>query len=103
MGNGRRAKAPCGHLGEVVIGTYVQCLDCDRDAIPEEIEPEETRPILGARCPVCASMDIEEFEQDLDALIWYLNSVHIPTRHPMPPQRDEWGCNSCGRVFAQPA
>ena len=27
--NGKSALAPCGHIGQVVIGNYVQCVGCD--------------------------------------------------------------------------
>ena len=65
MGDGRKALAPCGHFGEHVVGQYVQCLECD--AIPEEIDPEETPKLLfrdlfdDEECPKCRSLDIEEF------------------------------------------
>lgn len=44
---GKQQKAPCGHPGETVIGTYVRCLHgCDGEAAaPHYIRPEETKPI----------------------------------------------------------
>jgi hypothetical protein len=102
VGNGRKAKAPCGHLGETIIGTYVQCLKCDKQAAPKYIPPEKTEPMRTPRCPTCRSMDIEEFEDDLDAAFFYINVKTMPSSSPMPPQAKEWGCHSCGMVFARP-
>ena len=75
MSQGRRATAPCGHEGEVVIGTYVQCRTCDcSDAIPAPIEEDErTRPL----CKACGSKDTEPFATDA-----FLNCWHcIPCGH----------------------
>ena len=103
MGSGKRAKAPCGHLGEVIIGTYVQCPKCDKSAIPKPVRPEKTEPMRRPVCPGCHSMDIEEFEDDLDAAMWFISNHHIPSFSPVPPQAKEWGCHRCGKVFTKPA
>jgi hypothetical protein len=104
MGDGRTTKAPCGHLGEVVIGTYVQCLRCDKQAVPKPIRPEKTEPMRLPRCPNqdCESADIEQFDDDIDAMTWFLQNYRIPSSSPTAPQEDEWGCNSCGKVFTTP-
>ena len=102
MGNGRRMKAPCGHLGEAVIGTYVQCLRCDKDAAPAAVAPEKTEPMRAPQCPGCSSNNIERFPTDVDAAIWYLTTHLIPTGPVQTPVGGEWGCNSCARVFSHP-
>jgi hypothetical protein len=102
VGDGRKTIAPCGHLGEVIIGTYVQCERCDKNAVPRTIVHEKTEPMRQPRCPQCSSMDIEEFEDDFDAAMWFLQVVVTPSQNPVPPQAKEWGCHKCGKVFAHP-
>ncbi len=58
MGNGRKAIAPCGHVGEVVIGTFVQCPLCDKVAIPEPVE-EKSERVTARLCRHCGSDNIE--------------------------------------------
>ena len=56
-GNGRRAKAPCGHSGEMIIGpNFVRCLTCKDDSVAP---PAPTAP-LGI-CPKCGSSDVRLF------------------------------------------
>ncbi len=43
MSVGAKAKAPCGHWGEAVIGQYVACERCD--AVPAWVEREITEKI----------------------------------------------------------
>jgi hypothetical protein len=43
---GKSEIAPCGHLGEHVLGGYVACTRCDKAAVPEYIELEITEPVL---------------------------------------------------------
>lgn len=78
MGNGRKTEAPCGHMGEVVIGTYVQCLTCDKGTVPEHVDPELTPPMFVC-CPGCGSWNTEEF----------LSLKSVP----------DWHCWDCGRVW----
>ena len=69
MSSGRRAKAPCGHDGEHVVGRYVACLrtGCDGKAgLP--------------RCDRCGSSDLAPFI-----------AMH------MPP--DAMHCRPCGHVW----
>lgn len=104
MGDGKRAAAPCGHVGETVIGTYVACAICDRGAVPGHIDPEQTEPLWQAkRCPGCGSFDIEEFEDDIDAALWFMQIRRAPSSSPLPPQAKEWGCHGCYNVFPRPA
>ncbi len=103
MGNGARRKAPCGHLGEVVIGTYVQCARCDKDAAPKHIVPEKTEPMWRPACPGCHSLDIEEFNTDVDAALWFIQHGNAPSAPAMPPQAHEYHCWGCGKVFPTPA
>lgn len=103
MGNGRRAIAPCGHLGETVIGTYVQCLSCDNAAAPKAvIDRERTEPLWVPCCPGCKSYDIERFATDTEAAIWYLSSHMVPSGAVMPPSEGDWGCNTCAKVWELP-
>jgi hypothetical protein len=60
--NGARKPAPCGHPGEVVIGSYVRCLSGCDGAVPEAVNREKTEPVgrahdwngtWPARCRVC--------------------------------------------------
>lgn len=57
--DGRIGLAPCGHLGRHVVGNYVQCPTCDREAVPVAVEVEITEPIF--RCPRCTSSLVEPF------------------------------------------
>jgi len=54
-------KAPCGHPGVPVIGTFVNCTvkGCDGlPPIPVEIEEETTERIIALHpCPKCGSLD----------------------------------------------
>lgn len=99
MGDGRKDWAPCGHMGEVVIGTYVQCPTCDKLAVPDPIDPEKTPPMARMFCPGCGSHDTEEFEDDVDAALWYIQQAHIPTGTIMPPSGLDWHCWRCGKVW----
>lgn len=55
---GKAGVAPCGHVGVHIIGTYVQCPQCDRGAVPKPVEPEKTEPLyLGYECPNCHKCD----------------------------------------------
>lgn len=53
--SGRQAVAPCGHTGEVIIGTYVRCEVCD---------PPNFRSGVGFRpyAEVRAAMDAQQFK-----------------------------------------
>jgi hypothetical protein len=53
-------------------------------------------------CPRCSSVDIEQFDNNLDALTWFIQHNRVPTSSPYPPAENEWACNPCGMVFACP-
>lgn len=95
MGDGRKTTAPCGHMGEVVIGTYVQCQRCDRAAVPKHVTPEKTEPMFHRkpRCPMCNSENIMEFVHGIDGLGWSLS-----TNQQLPDDGD-WGCWACGNLW----
>lgn len=63
MPDGKRAKAPCGHDGEHVVGQYVRCDVAGCDGVPEHVDPEATPPYieLFSECPKCGSDDVEPF------------------------------------------
>ena len=71
-GNGKIAKAPCGHDGEVIAGTFARCLyGCKDDSKPVHF------------CPKCGTTDIEPFKVLANA--WagtYVDGWHcIPNGH----------------------
>lgn len=82
MSNGRKAPAPCGHPGEVVVGGYVQCdLGCDSsDGVPVDIRDIKTAPL----CKHCGSGNVEAWDNDFS-----LNG------------RTMWQCHghNCGKSF----
>jgi hypothetical protein len=43
--NGACKPAPCGHPGEVVIGSYVRCLSGCDGAVPQAVNHEKTEPV----------------------------------------------------------
>ena len=96
MGDGRKTLAPCGHMGEVVIGTYVQCNRCDRGAVPKHVVPEKTEPMFSAvpRCPSCWSESVTHFKYAMDGLGWALAG----TGRDMPSD-GQWGCWACGYLW----
>ena len=47
--NGKPGVAPCGHQGEHVIGTYVQCKRCDTRKTPKIASAQYLCP-KGHRC-----------------------------------------------------
>jgi hypothetical protein len=54
-GDGKIATAPCGHPGEIVVGTFVRCLyGCKDDS---KVTPH---------CPKCFSTEIEPYEWIVD-------------------------------------
>jgi hypothetical protein len=80
---GRPDIAPCGHKGQVVVGTYVECLEGCNDAVPEDITPEDTQPIkvkASDFCPFCGSVDIELYAH-----------MYMPS--------DTLHCITCGKLF----
>lgn len=80
-GDGKRAEAPCGCEGEVIVGTYVRCLKHDAsDGVPEHVEPESTRPI----CP--NALDV-------------FSSVKCDGNYPVRPWGVEFICPDTGRVL----
>lgn len=95
MGDGRKTMAPCGHMGEVVIGTYVQCRRCDRAAVPEHVVPEKTEPVFTAtQCPHCMSTNVTFFKNAIDSLGWSLSSNNQLL------DAGDWGCWACGNSWA---
>ncbi len=77
---GRIATAPCGHRGEVVIGTYVQCL--------ENCELKDSDAPTIETCPDCGSDDIDnEFQLDPMYLFWNSTAVEY-----------NWRCYGCGKL-----
>lgn len=101
MGDGRKMRAPCGHQGEVVIGTYVQCKQCDVGTRTVAATPAPI-PLPSPMCPGCGSDNIEYFADDIDAVMWFISNYQIPSGSPMPPSAGEWGCNRCVKVFPRP-
>jgi hypothetical protein len=46
MGDGKKVRLPCGHVGEVIIGKYAECLQgCEGKSVPNPIETEKTERI----------------------------------------------------------
>lgn len=45
MSDGKKALAPCGHVGEHVTTNIVICPRCDKGAVPEPVEREITEKI----------------------------------------------------------
>ena len=40
-----------------MIGQYVSCALCDREAVPEHVQPEKTEPL----CPNCGSDQLADY------------------------------------------
>ncbi len=82
-GNGRKAQAPCGHAGEVVIGTFIQCLrGCE--SFEEEAPEIET-------CPYCDKSEVDtDYSLDPEYYLW----------NPQTPLFNR-RCWSCGGVWAR--
>ena len=61
MTDGKKGRAPCGHVGVHVTTNYVQCPLCDvteSDGIPIDLfEDDVTLPL----CKHCGSDDVEEW------------------------------------------
>jgi hypothetical protein len=83
--SGLRATAPCGHAGEVVIGTFIKCLTKGCDGVPKK--PAAAAPTIAKThyCPSCRSLETERFLIDGSPL-------HVR-------DKDAWHCWSCGDVF----
>ncbi len=80
--SGRPGIAPCGHPGEYVIGTFVNCRVPGCDGLPPlEFDIEEDTPVIG-RCPKCGSLDTAPFHHP-----WF--GANSGNRH----------CRPCGAVF----
>lgn len=78
MGDGKRERLPCGHVGEAVFGQYFACPVCDRQAVPQHVPPERTA--TERLCAHCGSDDLRFLPG------FTLNG------------RDMWFCNSCRRT-----
>lgn len=65
--------APCGHQGQVVVGTFVRCTRCKDDSKPVRM------------CPECGDTDIEPFRVLKD----YWSSEYV----------DRWHCLGKGHIF----
>jgi hypothetical protein len=90
MGDGRRGVAPCGHVGEAVIGHYYQCAQCDApsDGVPEldleddvdfsDFDPDKTQPF----CAHCGSGRVRIYPGMTDG-----------------SGRQLWHCDNCMRSF----
>jgi hypothetical protein len=83
VGNGKKAKAPCNHDGEHVIGQYIQCLQhCD-------LWDEDTLEFDLERCPFCGKDEVDtDFQLDPDYLKWNHHATRFNRR-----------CWSCGGLF----
>lgn len=75
--SGKRVPLPCGHLGEHIIGQYVACPVCDREAVPEHVDDRRTQPM----CDHCGSTDVR---------VW---------PGMMTDGRNLWFCDGCQRSF----
>lgn len=69
-------KAPCGHDGEPVIGTFVNCRTPGCDGLPRDFADEE--PTKPGACPKCRSTNSAPFHG------WFMNARH---------------CVDCGAVW----
>lgn len=95
---GKRGKAPCGHLGEAIIGQYYQCAKCDKKAAPKYIDPEKTQPLNHVYlCTKCASTHTIKFSSGLEALGWYIQQPLYLQTHP--PEAGDVGCHDCGNYW----
>ena len=72
--NGKTGRAPCGHPGFHVIGTFVRCAHGCKD---------DSKPVLF--CPVCFTLEVEPFRILLNA--W------------TGEYGDAWHCKPNGHVF----
>jgi DNA-directed RNA polymerase subunit RPC12/RpoP len=83
-------------MGEVVIGTYVQCARCDTKAVPTHVVPEKTEPMFraGLRCPHCSSDNVGFFKNAIDSLGWAM------TTNNQLLDAGDWGCWACGHSWA---
>lgn len=100
MGDGKRTMAPCGHIGEVIIGTYVQCKRCDARSVPIYVAPEKTEPLFRTtRCPACRSRDVAQFEDDVDAALWFITHNNPMSGNIDPPDEGDWYCRVCSKVW----
>ena len=83
MGNGKKAKAPCGHDGEHVVGTYVRCLEgcdgSDDDDLDIEVHYFDLEEATPKMCPHCNSIDVQPYSYG------GITALH---------------CVTCGRVFS---
>jgi hypothetical protein len=79
---GRPSVAPCGHRGEIVIGTFSRCIEgCRDDAVPPHIETESTDRIkASASCPYCGSREVRFFAHAFMSM-------------------DTMACDDCGKLF----
>lgn len=80
-GNGKRGIAPCGHAGEHIVSTYVQCLQgCE--FLSDDAPPVEF-------CPYCGKGAIDlDYSLDPDYLFWNPGTVQFNRR-----------CWECGAVY----
>lgn len=86
---GRLGTAPCGHVGEAVVGHYYACLaGCDdADAIPVHVEPERTKPVCAwSRDPG------SDCRGEGDVVKW-ADEFNDINGNAM------WSCRECGREF----
>jgi len=82
MGNGKQGRAPCGCIGEAVIGQYYECKKCDSvDFVILELP----------QCPQCGSFNIDEdFEVDPMFYVFNPGCPIINTR-----------CIACGKCWTR--
>lgn len=64
--NGKLAIAPCGHIGEFVVGQFVQCLTKGCDGLPPgDFSDDDVTPTLNLfdifNCTKCQSTDTKPF------------------------------------------
>jgi len=64
-----RGTAPCGHVGFVVVGTFIRCAYGCKD---------DSKPV--PHCPECGSIEIEPFEVVVD---WWTGHKAMKT-HCLP-------------------
>lgn len=81
--NGKKGRAPCGHVGTAVTPNFYTCdVNCgedgDDDAIPEHIDPEKTR----VYCKYCGDEHVKKWSDEF-----------------RKDDMDFWTCRGCGKSF----
>jgi hypothetical protein len=94
---GKIGKAPCGHEGEHIIGTYVRCLKgCD--AVKRQTFDVQQRPIPSPD-PLDFSDLFDDWDNDKTPV--YRWCPFCNSRDTEPFQGALWHCKPCGKVFTR--